>query len=103
MSPTHVPNLVNASLDLLIDGEAGIWHLTNQGEEAISRYELAVTTAKLAGLDPGLIRPIRQGSDGYLARRPPYSALTSERGNLLMPLQQALQEYIYQKQLLARV
>jgi dTDP-4-dehydrorhamnose reductase len=29
VSPTYVPDLVHACLDLLIDGEAGIWHLTN--------------------------------------------------------------------------
>src|SRR3954471_10498350 len=31
ITPTYVPDLVNASLDLLIDGETGIWHLANQG------------------------------------------------------------------------
>ena len=27
--PTYLPDLVQASLDLLIDGETGVWHLTN--------------------------------------------------------------------------
>jgi dTDP-4-dehydrorhamnose reductase len=31
VSPTYVPDLVNAALDLLIDDERGIWHLTNRG------------------------------------------------------------------------
>ena len=31
ISPTYVPDLVNASLDILIDNENGIWHLTNNG------------------------------------------------------------------------
>ncbi len=30
VSPTYVPDLVNASLDLLIDGETGLWHLANK-------------------------------------------------------------------------
>jgi dTDP-4-dehydrorhamnose reductase len=29
VSPTYVPDLVNASLDLLIDSETGLWHLAN--------------------------------------------------------------------------
>src|SRR4051794_13949614 len=29
VAPTYVPDLVHASLDLLIDGERGIWHLAN--------------------------------------------------------------------------
>jgi dTDP-4-dehydrorhamnose reductase len=32
ISPTYVPHLVNATLDLLMDDECGIWHLANNGE-----------------------------------------------------------------------
>ncbi|MEX0712941.1 MAG: sugar nucleotide-binding protein, partial [Pirellulales bacterium] len=32
VSPTYVPDLVHACLDLLIDAESGVWHLANQGE-----------------------------------------------------------------------
>src|SRR5256885_10419504 len=32
VSPTYVPDLAHAALDLLIDGEQGIWHLANSGE-----------------------------------------------------------------------
>lgn len=31
VSPTYVPDLVHASLDLLIDGEFGLWNLANKG------------------------------------------------------------------------
>ena len=31
VSPTFVPDLVHATLDLLTDGESGVWHLANQG------------------------------------------------------------------------
>ncbi|RYD53963.1 MAG: SDR family oxidoreductase, partial [Sphingobacteriales bacterium] len=31
VSPTYVPHLVHAALDLLIDDECGIWHLANKG------------------------------------------------------------------------
>src|SRR5205807_1956944 len=33
--PTYIPDLVNACLDLLIDRECGVWHLTTGG--AITR------------------------------------------------------------------
>ncbi|RYY71567.1 MAG: dTDP-4-dehydrorhamnose reductase, partial [Chitinophagaceae bacterium] len=36
VSPTYVPHLVDATLDLLIDGVGGICHLANKG--AISWY-----------------------------------------------------------------
>ena len=31
VSPTYVPDLVNACLDLLVDRENGIWHIANSG------------------------------------------------------------------------
>lgn len=43
VSPTYVPDLVQATLDLLLDGETGVWHLTNQG--AVSWYDLAQDVA----------------------------------------------------------
>src|SRR3712207_8890966 len=39
VSPTYVPDLVNACLDLLIDEESGVWHLANSG--ALTWAELA--------------------------------------------------------------
>ncbi|OKH26343.1 sugar nucleotide-binding protein [Chroogloeocystis siderophila] len=49
ISPTYVPDLVNTSLDLLIDGESGLWHLANRG--VIAWAELAWLVAKKAGLN----------------------------------------------------
>jgi dTDP-4-dehydrorhamnose reductase len=53
ISPTYVPDLVNAALDLLIDGERGVWHLANDGET--SWADFARRAARLAGLDAELI------------------------------------------------
>jgi dTDP-4-dehydrorhamnose reductase len=91
VSPTYVPDLVNACLDLLIDGERGLWHLANQG--AVSWAELARLAARLHGLDENLIdaRPAR--SFDLAAPRPTNSALTSVRGALLPPLEDALARY----------
>lgn len=50
ISPTFVPDLCHATLDLLIDGEAGLVHLANDG--AVSWYEFARRLAEAAGMDP---------------------------------------------------
>ena len=39
MSPTYIPDLVHAVLDLLIDKESGVWHLVNEG--AVTWFDLA--------------------------------------------------------------
>lgn len=87
VSPTYVPDLVHAALDLLIDGESGIWHLTNDG--AVSWHELAreaAGMARLGGQAAARIRPAEQA-------RPADTSLTSERGILLRPLGQALRDF----------
>ncbi|MBA2479612.1 MAG: sugar nucleotide-binding protein [Planctomycetes bacterium] len=86
VSPTYVPELVNAVLDLLIDGEHGIWHIANDGET--SWLDFARIAAEVAGLDTRLIRPIPPPD--YLPR---FSALTSERGVLLPTLDRSLRSY----------
>jgi dTDP-4-dehydrorhamnose reductase len=92
VSPTYVPDLVNACLDLLIDGERGLWHLSNPG--ALSWAEFARLAARLAGLDESLIEERPSSSLNFAARRPAYSALASERGALLPALEHALSRYV---------
>lgn len=92
VSPTYVPDLVNAALDLLIDGASGIWHLANVG--ATSWAELGKRSANLRGYDAELVIPVASSSLGLTAPRPAYSALMSERSNGLMPpLEVALERY----------
>lgn len=92
VSPTYVPDLVHAALDLLIDGEVGIWHLTNEG--AVSWADFATMAADAAGLDTGLVDPVRGVELGQSARRPRYSALASERGSIMPTLEDALRRYL---------
>ena len=92
VSPTYVPDLVNASLDLLIDGESGVWHLANQSE--ITWVDLARLAAKQSGVNASHIEPRPQQDLGWLAPRPTYSALSSERGVLLPTLDDALDRYL---------
>jgi dTDP-4-dehydrorhamnose reductase len=92
VSPTYVPDLADASLDLLIDGANGIWHLANAG--ATTWADLAARTAQLRGYDAGRVVAVPCASLGFTARRPAYSALASERGSGVMPpLETALERY----------
>ena len=91
ISPTYVPDLVNACLDLLVDGENGIWHLVNQGE--ISWYDFALRLAKTAGVPRERLQGCSMEELGPVACRPRYSALGSERGLLLPPIEQAIHSF----------
>lgn len=88
VSPTYVPHLTDAALDLLIDGETGLWHLANEGEA--SWAEFAVRLAKACGRDAAGVRPRRAAEFGWPARRPAYVPLTSERGLVMPSLDQAI-------------
>jgi dTDP-4-dehydrorhamnose reductase len=88
VAPTYVPDLVHASLDLLIDGERGIWHLANAGSTTWAA--LAVRVAEIAGLDPALVEARPVAELGLAAARPRYSVLASERAALLPAVENAI-------------
>jgi dTDP-4-dehydrorhamnose reductase len=90
ISPTYVPDLVNGSLDLLVDREKGLWHLANQGE--VSWLEFGRMAADLSGLSSNLVQEIE--SLDLPARRPSYSALGSERGRLMPTLENAMERWL---------
>ncbi|MDB5750804.1 MAG: putative b-glycosidase, Glycoside Hydrolase Family 1 [Ramlibacter sp.] len=92
VSPTYVPHLVHASLDLLVDGEQGLWHLGNRG--AVSWSDLACIAAEAAGLEVGLVRAVPSASLGQRAQRPRYAALGSERGALMPTLDEGIARYL---------
>jgi dTDP-4-dehydrorhamnose reductase len=92
ISPTYVPDLVHATLDLLIDNERGVWHLANAG--VLTWADFARSAAGAAGLDSSLVEECSTQSLNLAARRPRYSVLTSERGSLLPSLNDALTRYL---------
>ena len=98
ISPTYVPDLVNTALDLLLDEERGIWHLTNQG--TCTWAELARQAVGAAGLDPAGIVPRPVASFGWAAVRPGFSALRSQQGLLLPSVESGLQRYLADERLL---
>jgi dTDP-4-dehydrorhamnose reductase len=92
VSPTYVPDLVRVCLDLLIDGETGLWHLANEGD--VSWSELAALAAQLAGISSATLQSAPGASFGRAAARPRNGVLASERATLMAPLDDALRRYL---------
>jgi len=88
VSPTYVPHLVDNALDLLIDGETGIWHLTNG--DPVSWADFAVMIADALGLPGDLIEPVATDALALGAPRPPFAPLATNRGAPLPPLSMAI-------------
>ncbi|MBD2384252.1 family 1 glycosylhydrolase [Cylindrospermum sp. FACHB-282] len=94
VSPTYIPDLVHASLDLLIDGESGLWHLANtSASEGITWADLARVAAKQVGVSVSSLIALPTQELGLIARRPIYSVLGSDRGELMPCLDSAISRY----------
>jgi dTDP-4-dehydrorhamnose reductase len=91
VSGTYLPDLVHATLDLLIDSERGVWHLANSG--AVTPEQFLIAAADAAHLDGGQIDGAPTWRLNRPALRPRYRALGSERGQLLPPLEDAIARY----------
>jgi dTDP-4-dehydrorhamnose reductase len=84
VSPTYVPDLVQATLDLLLDEEKGIWHLTNEG--AVSWHDLACEAADWAKLGRERIRTPEHEEAAD-------TSMTSSRGVILRGLDGGLSDF----------
>lgn len=91
VTPTYVPHLVDTALDLLIDGETGLWHLTN--EAALSWAAFAARVAERLGLPGGMLQPVRGAELGFHAARPAFAALRTVRGSPLLSIDAALADF----------
>jgi len=91
VTPTYVPHLVTASLDLLIDGETGIWHLTN--DEALSWADFARRIAMSCGHDAAGVHAVPHQTLGWAAPRPANVALATGRGPQLPSLLSATEHF----------
>jgi dTDP-4-dehydrorhamnose reductase len=89
VSPTYVPDLVHAVLDLLVDSERGVWHLANQGMTSWS--ELAERVAAEAGLSWRAGPRMVEGA-------PRLTALSSERGLILPSFESAVSRYFQESE-----
>jgi dTDP-4-dehydrorhamnose reductase len=85
-TPSYLPDVANAILDLLIDGESGIWHLSNA--EAVSWAGFAAKLASALGVETSRIRThaVRSGE----CRN---TALGSQRGRMLPSLDNAVMRF----------
>jgi len=83
VSPTYLPDLVDAALDLLIDGEGGIWHLPNRGTATWAEIAREVGAT-------GRVVPSHSARRTNVPVPPSYGLLESERGWILPPLTDAL-------------
>ncbi len=91
VSPTYIPDLAATSLDLLLDGETGIAHLTNRG--SVSWAEWALMAADKINSGHDRIVPVSMEEMSLAAPRPKYSVLESERFDIMPPLNEALERY----------
>lgn len=84
VTPTYVPDLVQIALDLLIDGETGVWHLANR--DRCNWCDFALRLADEARLPTNLVIP-KEGM-----RRD--TSLASARGALMPSLDSAVSRFL---------
>jgi dTDP-4-dehydrorhamnose reductase len=94
VSPTYVPDLVWACLDLLADQVGGLIHLTNKG--AVSWAEWARCAADLIGVDSSQVVACSLDDFEFAAPRPRYRVLESERADLLPSFDDAVQRFSHE-------
>jgi dTDP-4-dehydrorhamnose reductase len=82
-SVSYVPDLIHAGLDLLIDGESGIWHLANQGETTWTGF-----ADRMAASIDVACPPLARLEDAT------NTALTSIRGFMMPSLDSAIGRFI---------
>lgn len=87
-SPAFVEDVVQAALDLFIDGEHGVWHLSHGASMNLAHF--IALLAQHCGVPAYGMRPRPLAEMDYMAPRPSNSALVSERGQLLPALDHAL-------------
>lgn len=101
ISPTYIPDLVHETINLLIDNEKGIFHLTNKGN--VSWADFAIKAASMApkylNIDKSLIQSISSDLISFRAKRPKSSVLTSEKYSHLPSYENGLERYFVQLQI----
>ncbi|MCX6780948.1 MAG: NAD(P)-dependent oxidoreductase [Candidatus Magasanikbacteria bacterium] len=96
---TWAHELTEAVQTIMLDADSnpsGIYHVTNNAERAVSKYEIAVACARIFGFDVSLVRPIDSTSLQGV-KRPRYSFLKTNKGIVLPQWQESLQHYLMEK------
>lgn len=92
VSPAYLPDLINTSLDLLIDKENGIWHIS--GPQAVSYYDFAKLAIDITGNTDTKIHSVPSIRLSTHARRPSYSVLRSSSGIVLPSIETSISNYL---------
>ncbi|MEJ7646410.1 MAG: family 1 glycosylhydrolase [Chryseolinea sp.] len=95
VSPTYIPHFVHTALDLFIDGEESIWHLSNEGG-MLSWAEFAQELAKRGGYNADKLIILSADEMNWKAKRPLYSVLQSGKGVRLPTLDHAIEDFYNQ-------
>lgn len=93
VSPSFVPALADAALDLLIDGVEGLCHLA--GADIVTWSDFATRVAVALGHDPHAIEAVPTAALGLAAPRPRYAGLASTRCAPLLPLDDAIARFAH--------
>ena len=91
VSPTYIPDLCHTAMDLFIDEEEGIWHLSNDG--IVTWAEFGSIIAERIGCKNHKLVSKPLIEMGWRARRPHYSVLQSDKGIKLPALDNAIDRY----------
>lgn len=93
ITPTYVPDLVNISLDLLLDDARGIWHLANKGTYTWAEFtRLAAAVARIEDIKLIETEMINMGLPAY---RPRNTALSSIKADLMPTVEDALYRCVH--------
>ncbi|HYD98310.1 MAG TPA: family 1 glycosylhydrolase [Alphaproteobacteria bacterium] len=92
LSASYVPDVAHTTLDLLVDGADGLWHLANGGGG--SWFEMARAAARLVGAPVARLAPAAPRTDRALPR---FSVLGSLHGAMLPPLDKALHSWAHER------
>lgn len=95
VSPTYVPDLADTALDLFIDEEEGIWHISNEG--MLTWADFAGDIAERGGYTTAKLVKRTLTEMDWKAKRPLYSVLQSEKGIKLPQLDNALERYFRER------
>ncbi|SJZ98035.1 family 1 glycosylhydrolase [Sediminibacterium ginsengisoli] len=95
LSPTYIPDLIRAALDILIDEEKGLWHICNNGHT--SWAELARVIAQRQHLPASLVQPKPAAEMNWAIPQPRYSVMENSKGFTLPSLEEAIDKYFREK------
>jgi dTDP-4-dehydrorhamnose reductase len=88
VSPTYVPDLVSAVLDLVIDAECGLRHVVNAGDANWAEFGKEIAAS--VGLPQAMVRQTPLGRMGWQATRPAAAPMVTGRGQILPSLGDAI-------------